>query len=118
MEIIVRRPKIEPVFQAVIYRASPAPGRPLYRVLIGAEGSEVKLPDDYLEFVEASDFLGMAEVERWAEEKARKISEEGNAVEFDDRGSFLYLMARVVEEMASDSESPIMINERGGEDYG
>jgi len=118
MEIVVRRPKTAPVFQAEIYRASSASGRPVYRVLIGMEGSEVKLPGDYQEFVEASDFLGMVEIERWVDERVRILSDEGNAVEFDERGSFSYLMARVVEEMASDSESPIRVNGRGGEDYG
>jgi len=102
MDIIFERPKIEPTFQAEIYRSRQGNGREEYRVLIGAYGTES--PPTVGTFIDSyaiSDFMNRRDVARWVRRKVAELEQKGKNVKFDESPS--YLMAGALEELAAES---------------
>ncbi len=106
MKVIFKKPKIEPAFQAEIYRSKNPEGAEEYRVVVGAYGTMVPPKvGEFVDFHEISGFLNMKGIGEWVSGQVEELKKEGKKVEFDD--SFSYLMNRAIEELAE--ESPIKI---------
>jgi len=106
MEIIFKKPRIKPTFQAEIYRSRNAGGVKEYRAVIGRYGSAV--PPKVGEFVDyhaISDFLDTDGIKAWVNGKVEELDKEGKKVAFDESPS--YLISRLIEELAA--ESPVRI---------
>ncbi len=105
MELVVERPKVEPRFQAEVYRTL-QDEKEVYRIVIGREGTEVprKVGRDFIfiDYHEISYFMNRTGIENWVNEQVRLLKFDGKRVEFDDSPS--YKMARVIDELASESE--------------
>jgi hypothetical protein len=100
MKIVFKRPAVEPVFGAILYRT----GIDSYRIFIGAEGCELP-PLSGDKYVEEYGFFPRKEIESWAEGKYKELRSQGKRVELDE--SLGYLMAVMVDELAE--ESPVTV---------
>ena len=103
MEIVVRNADFGPVFQAEVYTVQSATGPPLYRIMVGMEGEEIRFQGERPSYVDSSDFLDIDGVGRWVDEQAKALSGSGKKVEMDE--NFRYQMALVLRDMASESSS-------------
>lgn len=103
MDIKFEKPKVEPLFQAEIYRTM-RDNKEEYRVVIGREGTEVPpTVGQFIDYHAISDFTNRSELEAWVSEQVQVLEKEGKMVEFDE--SLSYIIARAVDELANESQS-------------
>jgi hypothetical protein len=100
MKIVFKRPAVEPVFGAILYKT----GIDSYRIFIGAEGCELP-PLNGDKYVEEYGFFPRRVVDSWVEKKYKELTAQGGKVKLDE--SLGYLMAVVVDELAE--ESPVTV---------
>jgi len=103
MDLIVKKPTQEPIFQSIIYTTKENPA--VYRVLIGMFGTEINYQGTLAEDIAFSDFMNRDGIERWVNEEIKKLTKKGKKVEFDE--NFGYKMNKVIDQLAD--ESPIRI---------
>lgn len=102
IDITFAKPRIEPMFEAVIYRSMGDDGNEVYRVLIGEHGTEAKYQGKFVGF---HDFTGLTTkdiVEAWVRKKVNDLRDKGNKVEFDQ--NFRYTMSRVVDSLTREQK--------------
>lgn len=97
-----KKPEIEPRFQAQIY-VTLQEEKEVYRLLVGREGTEVpKVVGDFVGYHEISGYMDGKGIEAWIKEQVELLEAEGKSVEYDE--SLSYLVARAVDELASESK--------------
>ena len=102
METKFEKPKIEPLFQAEIYRAKQK-DKEVYRVVIGREGTAVPPKEgEFIDYHEISDFMDRKGIEAWVNEQVGLLELEGKRVEFDK--SLSYIITRAVDELATETQ--------------
>jgi len=102
MDIIFKKPKIEPVFQAEIYHAM-RDEQEEYRVVIGKEGTKVPPKvGQFIDYHAISDFMNRQGIEAWVSEQVQDLEKSGKRVEFDESPS--YIIARAIDELAEESQ--------------
>ena len=117
MDIIFKKPKIEPAFQAQIYISRGECGAEEYRVMIGRYGTEIPpMVGEFVDFYEISDFLNMKGIDEWVNEKVGLLEKEGKKVEFDE--NFSYLIAKAIDELAYESPIQIPVSRKPSPVYG
>jgi len=103
MEIKLMKPKIEPTFQAEIYRALGNENEE-YRVVIGPYGTEIPPRiGTFLDYYSISDFMNRKGIEGWVVEQVRELRKNSKKVKFDEEENFGYLMARAIGELANET---------------